>query len=130
MTKGTKTAPAEKSTTAEKSASALAKSGGVTLITGASGFLGGHLVRLLSARGLGPVRAMQSGEPPGWMRGLSGVEIARGSVLSPDDVARALAGVDCIYHLAGLVSAKKDDAHRMYQLHVDGTRLLDRKSVV
>src|SRR5437868_4978980 len=121
MTPATK--PARPAPT-ERPATSLSKSGGITLITGASGFLGGHLVRLLCERGLGPVRAMQSGEPPGWMRRLEGVEIVRGSVLSADDVARALVGVDCIYHLAGLVSAKTADAHRMYQLHVDGTRLL------
>jgi len=118
MTKATKT------TSAEKPPTAPSQSAGVTLITGASGFLGGHLVRLLSERKLGPVRAMQSGEPPGWMRGLDGVEVVRGSVLSAEDVDRALAGVDRIYHLAGLVSTKEADAHRMYQLHVEGTRLL------
>ena len=43
---------------------------------------------------------------------------------SPDDVARAVAGVDQIYHLAGMVSHKAADAHRMYEVHVDGTRLV------
>lgn len=103
--------------------------GGVTLVTGASGFLGAHLVRLLAERGLGPVRAMQTGEAPGWLRALDGVEVMRGSVLSADDVARALDGVDRIYHLAGLISMKRSDAHRMYQLHVDGTRLLCKAAV-
>ena len=72
---------------------------------------------------------MQSGEPPAWLRGLEGVEVMRGSVTAPDDLARALDGVDRVYHLAGLVSAKRDDAHRMYQLHVDGTRLLCKAAV-
>ena len=49
---------------------------------------------------------------------------ANGSVTSPDDVARAVASVDQIYHLAGMVSHKAADAHRMYAVHVDGTRLV------
>ena len=99
--------------------------GGATLVTGATGFLGAHLVRALVARGAGPVRAMQSSAPPAWLRNL-GVEVVRGSVTSPDDVARALAGVERVYHLAGQVSMKPADAHRMYQIHVDGTRILCR----
>jgi len=99
--------------------------GAATLVTGATGFLGAHLVRALVARGAGPVRAMQSSAPPAWLRNL-GVEVVRGSVTSPDDVARALAGVERVYHLAGQVSMKPADAHRMYQIHVDGTRILCR----
>jgi nucleoside-diphosphate-sugar epimerase len=45
-------------------------------------------------------------------------------VTSPEAVARAVEGVERIYHLAGLVSSKPGDAHRMAALHVDGTRLL------
>jgi len=99
--------------------------GGSILVTGATGFLGAHLVRALVARGLGPVRAMQSSAPPAWLAQL-GVEVVRGSVTSPDDVKRALVGVDRVYHLAGQVSMKPADAHRMYQIHVDGTRILCR----
>ncbi|MES1171920.1 MAG: NAD-dependent epimerase/dehydratase family protein [Bacteroidota bacterium] len=95
------------------------------LITGATGFLGAHLVRELVRRGDGPLRAMQSGAPPAWLAEL-GVEVVRGSVTAPDDVAAALKGVDRVYHLAGFVSMKPADSHRMYQVHVDGTRLLCR----
>ena len=106
-----------------KTESTISGGGPVTLITGASGFLGQHLIRELVARGSGPLRAMQSGVPPTWLSA-AGVEIVRGSVTSPDDVARALAGVDCVYHLAGQVSFNPKDGHRMYQVHVDGTRVL------
>lgn len=111
--------------TVEAVRSPAAPGGVTTLVTGASGFLGAHLVRALVARGLGPVRAMQSSAPPAWLTAL-GVEVVRGSVTSPEDVARALAGVGRVYHLAGQVSMKPADAHRMYQIHVDGTRVLCR----
>jgi len=96
---------------------------GRTLITGATGFLGSHLVRELARRGVGPLRALQSGAAPAWLDAL-GVEVVRGSVTSPADVASAVKGVDRIFHLAGLVSPKAEDAHRMYDVHVNGTRLL------
>src|SRR5262249_824757 len=35
-----------------------------------------------------------------------------------------LDGASHVYHLAGLVSRNPDDAHRMYELHVGGTRAL------
>ncbi len=94
-----------------------------TLITGATGFLGAHLVRDLVGRGERRLRALQSGPPPAWL-GELGVEIVRGSVTSPADVSAALAGIDRVYHLAGFVSSKPDDAHRMYDVHVNGTRVL------
>ena len=65
---------------------------------------------------------VQSAPPAGCAR--SGVEVVTGSVTSADDMARALAGVERVYHLAGMVSHKRDDAHRMYAVHVDGTRLV------
>ena len=98
------------------------------LVTGASGFLGGHLVRELVRRGDGPVRAMQSGAAPAWLKDL-GVEIVRGSVTVPSDVAAALRGVDRVYHLAGFVSLKPADTHRLYEVHVDGTRILCEAAV-
>jgi dihydroflavonol-4-reductase len=93
------------------------------LVTGATGFLGAHLIRELVRRGDGPLRAMQSGRAPQWLTDL-GVEVVTGSVTSPGDVARALDGIDRVYHLAGFVSQKPADAHRMYEVHVDGTRIL------
>ena len=53
-----------------------------------------------------------------------GVEICEGSLLDPAVLARALRGVDRVYHLAGLVSRDPDAAAEMYRVHVDGTRAL------
>jgi dihydroflavonol-4-reductase len=60
---------------------------------------------------------------PSWL-GEIGVETIEGSITSADDVARAVEGVGEIYHLAGRVSRDQEDAHEMYAIHVDGTRLL------
>lgn len=94
-----------------------------TLVTGATGFLGGHLVDELCRRGdARDVRVFAQSRSER-LAGL-GVDVMTGSVLSAADLGRALEGVDRVYHLAGMVSRKAEDAHRMYQVHVEGTRLL------
>lgn len=93
-----------------------------TLITGGTGFLGSHLVRQLVAEGVKNLRVMAT-TSPSWLAEL-GVESVEGSITNAEDVARAVEGVSEIYHLAGRVSRDDEDSRAMYQLHVDGTRLL------
>ena len=59
----------------------------IALVTGGTGFLGTHLLRLLTAdpEAAKRVRVLAHSKPPAWLRAL-GVEIAEGSVTSPDDV--------------------------------------------
>jgi dihydroflavonol-4-reductase len=98
-----------------------------TLITGATGFLGTHLVRALADKtggaGKGLRVLIQSPRPPAWLDE-AGVEVAAGSILDSAAVEGACKGVDRIYHLAGLVSHKPSDGHRMHEVHVHGTRVL------
>ena len=89
------------------------------LVTGATGFLGEHLCRVLveqgySVRGLARSRS-------GLLTDL-GVEMIRGDVLTGPELDQALAGCAAVFHLAGAVSRDPDDAQRMMRLHVDGTR--------
>jgi dihydroflavonol-4-reductase len=93
-----------------------------TLITGGTGFLGEHLVRQLVEAGAKNLRVMVTSIPQ-WLTEL-GIETIAGSITKADDVARAVEGVGEIYHLAGRVSREPEDAHEMYSIHVDGTRLL------
>ncbi|HEV7374241.1 MAG TPA: NAD-dependent epimerase/dehydratase family protein [Pyrinomonadaceae bacterium] len=93
-----------------------------TLVTGGTGFLGAHLVRQLIEAGAKNLRVMAT-SIPAWLTEL-GVETITGSITNADDVARAVEGVREIYHLAGRVSREQQDAHEMYSIHVDGTRLL------
>jgi len=91
---------------------------GTVLVTGASGFLGSHLLDVLDA---GDVRVLVRESRPG-----HDVETVEGSVLDPEAVARAVDGVEQIVHLAGKVSRHPDDAREMYRVHVEGTTILCR----
>ncbi len=93
-----------------------------TLVTGGTGFLGSHLVRLLVESGAKNLRVLTT-DAPAWL-GELGVETIEGSITNADDVRRAVDGVADVYHLAGRVSRDDRDAREMYAVHVDGTRLL------
>src|ERR1041384_1346363 len=94
----------------------------VTLITGGTGFLGSHLVRQLTEDGAKDVRVMATSIPD-WLVDL-GVETFAGSITNADDNKRAVEGISEIYHLAGKVSRERKDSREMYDIHVEGTRLL------
>jgi dihydroflavonol-4-reductase len=113
-------APAKSGT--KKSTAIVRRPQPVTLITGGTGFLGEHLVRQLVEAGAKNLRVMAT-SIPAWLTEM-GVETIAGSITKADAVARAVEGVGEIYHLAGRVSREQEDAHEMYSIHVDGTRLL------
>ncbi len=93
------------------------------LVTGATGFLGQHLVAELCRRG-DPAQIRTLSQSRSDRLVALGVDVRAGSVLSKDDLARTLEGVTHVYHLAGMVSRKPEDGHKMYAVHVEGTRLL------
>lgn len=117
-----KAAAKTKKAAASKTTAVARKARPVTLVTGGTGFLGSHLVRHLVAEGVKPLRVLST-SAPAWLEEL-GVETFEGSITSPEDVRRAVEGVAEVYHLAGRVSREPEDAHLMYKLHVDGTRVL------
>ncbi len=87
------------------------------LVTGATGFLGTHLVAQLRAQGH-EVRALCRSQAPEL-----GVEVVRGDVTDAGCVQRAAAGMDGLFHCAGLVSRRPSDAELMWNVHVIGTRV-------
>ena len=86
------------------------------LITGATGFLGKHLVQQLLVKGEGPLRLL------GRTMAVFPVEQLQGDVTNRQDVERAVEGTRAIYHLAGMVSRDNRDADTMRRVHVEGTR--------
>ena len=68
------------------------------LITGATGYVGGELLKALLAAGY-PVRCLARRPEVLRAKGLSGVEVVAGDVLDAASVRSAMAGVDTAYYL-------------------------------
>jgi uncharacterized protein YbjT (DUF2867 family) len=77
----------------------------VELVTGATGYVGGRLVRRLAGEGR-PVRAL--GRDPARLEAIDGVEGVGGDVLSGEGVEAALEGVETAYYLVHSMEAAAD----------------------
>jgi dihydroflavonol-4-reductase len=72
------------------------------LVTGATGFTGGHLARTLQAGGH-EVRALARRHGPDTDRlGTAGVALCDGDLTDRDSLDRAAAGVDLVYHIGAI----------------------------
>jgi len=95
------------------------------LVTGGAGFIGGHLVARLVADGWN-VRVLDDFST-GNVENLAGVrdrvELMRGDVREPADVARAVAGVEVVFHEAAVPSVPRSvsDPWLTHSVNVDGT---------
>jgi dihydroflavonol-4-reductase len=87
-----------------------------TLITGATGFIGSHLLRLLVERG-DEVTALVRGEAD------LGVATVRGDMLDRRAVRRAMRGIERVFHVAGSTSLVRP-REEMFSVNVEGTRLV------
>lgn len=94
------------------------------LVTGATGFLGTHLLERLLTSVDARLRVLSRSPVPELEA--RGVEVALGSILDESVLETALAGVDAVYHLAGKVSRRREDAPELYRVHVRGTTSLCR----
>ena len=79
-------------------------------------------MRQLIDEGAKDIRVMATSIPD-WLV-ILGVETFDGSITNADDTKRAVEGISEIYHLAGKVSRERKDSRAMYDIHVEGTRLL------
>ena len=89
-------------------------------ITGATGFIGGNLARLLLADGH-QVRALVRAHSD--RRNLSGLplELAEGDLDNPQQLAEQIAGCEAVFHVAALYSLWAKDSAAIYRANVTGT---------
>jgi len=84
------------------------------LVTGATGFTGGHLARALVARGDAVSALVRTPGPAATALEQSGVALALGDLRDPAALAAATAGVDVVYHIAAMYrqAGLSDDIYR------------------
>lgn len=91
-----------------------------TLVTGATGFLGSHIVRKLAERGE-KVRILLRRSSNTVNIDDIDVEKVYGDVTDMESVRKAMEGCDTLYHAAGVVSFKQADYKKMDDVNVGGT---------
>lgn len=98
------------------------------LVTGATGFIGSHLVEHLVERGY-RVRALLRPSSDASQVEALGVDVVRGDLRDAAAVQRAVAGCAHVYHLAAL-TARHDGTHAPFQAtNVDGTEHVARAAL-
>jgi dihydroflavonol-4-reductase len=91
----------------------------LTVVTGASGFLGAALVRALLAEER-QVRAVDLRRGPG-LAGLD-VEWMPADVLDTSSLEAGFQGAGIVYHLAAVISVTGDPTGQVWAVNVDGPR--------
>ena len=93
------------------------------LLTGATGFIGGHVARLLAAQGAS-VRVLV--RPASDRRTLEGLdaEIVEGDLADRASLDKAVAGCDQVFHVAADYRLWVPDPRELYHSNVGGTRNL------
>src|SRR6516164_9133568 len=74
-------------------------------ITGATGFIGSHLADLLHAKGYQLRCLVRRSSNLKWLSGMP-VEFIYGDLSEPPALLEGVAGVDFVYHLAGITKAR------------------------
>jgi GDP-D-mannose 3', 5'-epimerase len=72
----------------------------LVVVTGAGGFIGGHLVAELKRRGFGSIRAVDIKPEPRWYQRHDGVENINADLRESDACRRAVAGAVNVFNLA------------------------------
>lgn len=89
------------------------------LVTGATGFLGGYVTRRLLEQGREVTALCRVHDDA--VADL-GATVVLGDILDAASVKRAAEGCAGVYHCAGKVSRKREDAEELFRVNVDGTK--------
>jgi|SRR5271168_4533186 dihydroflavonol-4-reductase len=95
----------------------------LAFVTGATGFLGSHVARVLAEQGA-DLRLLV--RPSSDLRNVSDLNVDRvvGDLRDPDSIAKAMAGCDVVFHVAADYRLWVRDPETMYRSNVEGTRSL------
>ncbi len=90
-------------------------------VTGATGFVGGHLVRVLLQKGIS-VKALVRDRNKADQLERMGVETVMGDTTDRGSFKGALKGCEIVYHLGNIASWWLPDKGLYYRVNVDGTK--------
>jgi dihydroflavonol-4-reductase len=94
-----------------------------TFLTGATGFLGSHVARVLADQGA-TLRLLV--RPTSNLKNLEGLkaETATGDLRDPASLEKAISGCDTVFHVAADYRLWLRDPNEMYRSNVEGTRAI------
>src|ERR1700722_5728829 len=95
----------------------------LAFVTGATGFLGSHVARVLADQGAALRLLLR---PSSDLRNIDGLNADRviGDLRPPASIAKALSGCDVVFHVAADYRLWVRDPDEMYRSNVVGTRCL------
>lgn len=93
-----------------------------TLVTGATGFIGSHVTRLLVRRGDEVHVTVREGSS---LDALAGLEVTpvRADILDRRSIRRAMRGIDRVFHVAGMADLTAPRA-RIFSVNLEGLRIV------
>ena len=94
-----------------------------TFLTGATGFLGSHVARVLSAQGAELRLLVRTTSNLNNLEGLN-AETATGDLRDPASIDKAMSGCDTVFHVAADYRLWVRDPEQMYRSNVEGTRAI------
>jgi len=95
------------------------------LVTGATGFVGSHVARVLAEKGAELRLLVRSSSNLKNIEGLNAERVV-GDLRDPDSLEKAMSGCDAVFHVAADYRLWVRDPEQMYKANVEGTRALLR----
>src|SRR5712671_7281132 len=95
----------------------------LAFVTGATGFLGSHVARVLAEQGSALRLLVRSSSDLRNLQGLN-AETASGDLRDPASLEKAMAGCEVVFHVAADYRLWVRDPSEMYRSNVEGTRAI------
>ena len=95
----------------------------IAFVTGATGFVGSHLARVLAAQGADLRLLVRSGSDPRNIQNLNADGVV-GDLRDPASIEKAMSGCEVVFHVAADYRLWVRDPQEMYRANVEGTRAL------
>jgi dihydroflavonol-4-reductase len=92
-------------------------------VTGATGFVGSHVARVLAEQGADLRLLVRSGSDPRNIQTLNADRVV-GDLRDPASIEKAMSGCDVVFHVAADYRLWVRDPQQMYLANVEGTRAL------